>query len=206
MPKPWSFRAPEDIAEMRRRLKVDKATLAEVGADYGISRQAVSNLVGKLNRRHPPGWTAPSKAKAEANRQLVERLARANKTDRQIAAETGLAESTVAFKRQQSNILHANRPTPEHSLWCLHKWVELFAYVPAATDWMPHMARKLGHELRAQRCEQFRKKYNCPVVNTVSKQYGSWSGFIRAGGYVSRSCGNHKIAWREAPMLEELPD
>jgi DNA-binding CsgD family transcriptional regulator len=189
----WS---PETITAMRERLAAG-ATQREVGIKYGISAERVRQLTGKVNRSHPPGWKPAWTGRAEENRKRVYRLVQEGLTDLAIAEATGLDSKYVAILRLRSGVRRVLRHTPQHSLWCLTQWVEEYDYLPAATDWSPSSARKRGHDERAERFEDFRKRWDCPRSGTVQTQFGSWNEFIRQCGYTPRGIGAKKVAWQK---------
>ena len=190
---------------MCERLKT--ASLKEVGRPYGITGERVRQLTGgpgTMIGRH-----FAKKARKQQRLDRVPELVAAGLSNKQIAVELGVKTHTVSSYRTEAGVTRQKKHSPEHSLWCLHKWVELFGYVPAATDWITSQARNLGHTRRAQRSEEFRAKYGCPWFEDLMRQFGSWANFIEAGGYPRPSLGARKLPWREAPLLselEELPD
>lgn len=209
MSKKHSRWSPQEIADMREWLAAG-ATLKQVGAlYYGVTHQRISQLVGRLERPHPPretGWKNPRHARAESSYHLVAELSRQGLDDQQIAKRTGLALNTVRIYRSRNGLYRQQRHPAEHIRWCLRLWVELFGYVPAASDWNPPMARKQGHGRRAIRFEQFRAMFEGPYASEVTRYLSPWADFIDAGGYPRPGHGTRSVQWRTAPLLSELSE
>ncbi len=168
----------EKIEAMRKELLEDGMTLQEVADREGYSPQRISQIIGPLGRDR--NWKI--RVRGRNNQERVRKLAEAGKSDKQIAAETGLSKSTIANHRLAAGIRrpHGNKKhTAEHIIWCARKWAELFGYTPAATDWNPALAKSLGHLERAERCHKFRAEFGAPPVVIVQRLFGSWSEMIR---------------------------
>jgi DNA-binding CsgD family transcriptional regulator len=176
----WSS---EKVEAVRKELLEEGKTLKEIAAREHVTYQAIMYHVGRLNRGN---------SRMQANQQRVLELVKAGKTDAEIAQETGLGKRYVSLLRRAAGIKYLAKPktqTPEHSLKCAHKWVELYGYTPAAADWNPAVAVRSGQKERANRYGDFRQEYKAPHTNTVRNQFGSWSEFIRQTGLPPAKAG-----------------
>jgi hypothetical protein len=102
----------------------------------------------------------------------------------EIAKREGVHRQRIyqLLRRPEPSKRSGKRHTQEHCIWCAQKWVELYHYTPASTDWSPTRAKNQGQPERAERFYRFRKKFDCPTTTTVQELFGSWSKMIcRAG-------------------------
>jgi predicted DNA-binding protein YlxM (UPF0122 family) len=160
---------PAKVKAMRKELLAG-ATLQEIADRESVSKQRISQVVGKLNRPEPQ------------YQQKVAKLFKAGKSDEQIAAKLGISLSYVQYLRQQSNLWRYRGParkwTPELILKKAQEWYKKYGYSPMPTDWSPWLARKYGH---AERVKRF-YKLGAPHVSTVYKHFPTWHEMLEQAG------------------------
>ncbi len=162
----------EKIEAMRKELLEDGATLQLIATREGVSRQWISQLVGRLDRPD-----------AQDHREWVKFLAEIGRSDQEIAEATGLTVGTAQNLRLQVTSVRRSRGkkqkwTRELILQKAHEWYSRYGYTPTSIDWNPNAAIALGHCERAQRFHDF----GAPYAKTVLDRFGSWLEMIRQSG------------------------
>lgn len=168
MAKPKTCWTPAKINSMQRRAaRGDK--LREIAEDEGVSIQRISQLIGPIRHSKNP------------SKQVV-KLAKAEKTDAQIAKKLGLSVAWVGLLRNQAGIKYQSGPqrhwTKERILESDRLWYERYGYVATSNDWNPALAIRVGTPERAERFYQS----DVPSVKTVQVVFGSWSNMRRRSG------------------------
>ena len=89
---------------------------------------------------------------------------------------------------QPCNARNSQIWTPEAVIVAIQVWAREHGGIPpAATDWNPNYAIKLGHPEKAHK---FYEDDAWPLVQTVMSRFGSWNEAIRAAGYAPRPTGS----------------
>lgn len=95
-------------------------------------------------------------------------------------------EIAADAKRERGEMIP--RASRESIVDQIQDWVRIHGDIPAATDWNPGQAIKLGHPEIARR---FHEDACWPYVSTVLHHFGSWNAAIAAAGYTPRGVGHY---------------
>lgn len=190
----WS---PEEIEAMRRELLEGRKTLDEVAEREDVTRQRIAQLVGRLDR--PNTWK--QETRKQVNLPRVSALLETGISDEEIASEVELAISTIRSYRTE---LGFRRPNPRYhtardTIRLARLWFEKYGFSPGAADWIPGLAKHMGHLERVTRLEEFSKMYGRPPGNSaIQRLFGSWGELIHQAGLPPVPRGPRGFMWRKA--------
>lgn len=100
---------------------------------------------------------------------------------------------------------HENRYwTPEAIIGCIQAWADEHGGIPpAATDWNPNHAIKLG---RPEKAAKFWRDGCWPAVSQVQREFGSWNVAIQVAGFASRATSTYGRDGEDMALCREIAE
>jgi hypothetical protein len=156
------------MAELRR----DGWTLAAIGAEYGLSRQRVEQIL----KRDAPEVQELARRERAAMFDALHRCVDCGEWRPQTGADRCLRCGGLARQFW----------TKEAVIDAIKDYADLYGRPPGAMDWLPGMARQHG---RPDIAERFYADGCWPSMNTVRQRFGSWNAGIAAAGFAPKPPG-----------------
>ena len=171
----WSP-SPKEIEALRQEVLGNRLTYTQIGIRKGVTTEWVRQVLNLGN------IASIRRQRLVENQENIRRLVEAGKSDKEIAAEMAVSTNLVVEFRLEHGLRRPNplrKHTRQSAINCALLWYKRYGYTPAATDWSPAQAKKVGQIERAERFLAFRAEFEAPLTSVVLGLFPSWSEFIR---------------------------